>query len=87
MIIINLLAIYGLVFFLKDSYIFAKPRHYITKINFFLELFSCSFCLGFHCGYLIYLLSNPLNITGIILWGFAGACFSLIVEQIRNKFY
>ena len=48
---IKLLASIGAVWIIKDSYIFSKPRNYITsKSKYLQKLFSCSLCLGFWAG-------------------------------------
>ena len=87
MIVLHLLAIYGLVFFLKDSYVFRWPRHFLTShSDFILELFSCAFCLGTHAGWFVYVLNNFANLQSneFVTWALAGAAFSLIVEELRN---
>jgi len=46
----------GLVWVIKDSYIFLKPRTYLKSKSFFIkELLSCSLCLGFWSGLISYL--------------------------------
>ena len=55
------LACLALVWIIKDSYIFKKPRNFIvSKSNFFKELFSCSLCLGFWAGVLLLILDSHL---------------------------
>lgn len=50
----NLIACLGLVWILKDSYIFKKPRDRVKSQSIFLsELLSCSLCLGFWAGVLL----------------------------------
>jgi hypothetical protein len=47
----NFLACLGLVWIIKDSYIFKKPRDFLkSKSNWVKELLSCSQCLGFWVG-------------------------------------
>ena len=47
----NLLACLGLVWILKDSYIFKKPRDFLSKqAKWIAELLSCAMCLGFWAG-------------------------------------
>ena len=50
----NFLACLGLVWIIKDSYIFKKPRDFLkSKANWIKELLSCSQCLGFWAGVLL----------------------------------
>lgn len=94
-IVIYLLAILGLVFLLKESDgpwgLFNKTRMLLFNNKyvgvFFYKLLSCSYCTGFHAGYLIYLFANYKNWQWnfIILWGLAGAILSLIFEAVMNK--
>ena len=47
----NLLACLGLVWILKDSYIFKKPRDFLSRqAEWIKELLSCAMCLGFWAG-------------------------------------
>jgi hypothetical protein len=83
---LQLLAVCAITFLFKDSYIFAKIRNKLIAINvFFLELFECSFCLGFHSSWMVYLLSTQYSlwtINNIILFGFAGAATSLLYYKV-----
>ena len=50
----NLIACLGLVWIVKDSYIFKNSRDKIKSLSpFFKELLSCSLCLGFWAGVLL----------------------------------
>jgi hypothetical protein len=47
----NLIACLGLVWIIKDSYIFQNPRNKLKSISpFFNELFNCALCIGFWVG-------------------------------------
>jgi hypothetical protein len=79
--ILQFLAICGLMFFLKESYIFSKIRNYLIRNStFFLELFECAFCVGFHCSWIIYILINyhNINIINLIIYCFAGGAISIL---------
>lgn len=53
---------------------------------FFFKLFECYFCVGFHAGWIVYLLSQPhWKFNLIILWGLAGSAISLILDTILTK--
>jgi hypothetical protein len=93
-ILIYLLAIFGLAFFLKESDgpfdLMAKLRNALMRNKylgvFFYKLFSCYFCCGFHCGYLIYLLINKnWQFNLFICWGLAGGVSCLILDGVINK--
>jgi hypothetical protein len=88
--LIYLLAIFGLVFVLKEKdgpwNLFTLGRHWLFSTRFgvfFDKMFSCYFCLGFHCGWLIYLISPmPWHFGALFLWGLAGAAFCYIIGMI-----
>jgi hypothetical protein len=89
--IIILCAIFGLAFFFKESDgpwgIMAWLRNLLISNKFFgvffYKLLDCYFCLGFHCGWIVYLLSNEVwKWQFIILWGLAGGVISLIFDML-----
>lgn len=94
--ILHILVIVSLAYCIKNI---SGPFNMISKIKmnllhnkyvgkFFYELFSCIFCIGFHCGYIIYMLTyNHFNIMNFIFYGFMGAICSLIVEGLINKLH
>ena len=90
-LVITLLAMYGLAFALKEASLLDAPRRFLIRLHpFFYELFSCYFCVGFHAGYLVYLLSfNHFSIRDMVLYGFVGAAFSfltnLVVDRLLNS--
>jgi hypothetical protein len=54
---------------------------------FFYELFECYYCIGCHCGYLIYLLTTKIsdwNIREFIIWTLVGGILSLFVMKIME---
>jgi hypothetical protein len=94
MIIVYLLAAYGLAFSLKESSgpwgIFSKLRNYLFTREkfgiFFYELFSCYFCLGFHTGWFINLISpEPFHLASLLIWGLASGVFCLVADSCYNK--
>lgn len=93
-IIIYLLAIFSLAFCLKEMDgpwgILNTARNWLMKQPkvgvFFYELLSCYYCLGFHCGWIVYLLSaETYKVQFFILWGLAGAIFSLIMRMLLDR--
>lgn len=94
MIIIYLLAIYGLAFAIKDAEgpwgIMSWFRNQLMRNKyigvFFYKLFSCYFCVGCWAGAGIYLLSQPhATINLLIIWGLAGGSISLILDSLVLK--
>lgn len=94
MIIIYLLAMYAISFTIKEidgpwgliGYIRSKliKNKYVGV--FFYKLLECYFCVGFHSGWIVYLLSHETwKINLLILWGLAGGAISLILDRILMR--
>jgi hypothetical protein len=95
-IIIYLLAIFGLAFLIKESDgpwgMMNWLRNRLMQNShvgvFFYKLLSCYFCVGFHCGWIVYLLSvdsSRWEWQFFILWGLAGAAISLIFDGLLTR--
>jgi hypothetical protein len=94
--IIIIFAIYGFAFLVKDS---DGPFDIIHKVRliliqnkyvgvFFFKLFECYFCIGCHCGWIVYLLSQKTySWQFFILWTVAGGAISLILNAILSRLY
>ena len=75
--LIDLLLAYGLCFGFMNKVTFLR------KVKFFDRMLSCSYCTGFHAGWIAWLLSRPLYgvslsleaISPVVLWAFASAAF------------
>lgn len=92
--IINILAIISIVFCIQNI---SGPFGILSKIKnilmtnkyvgvFFYELFECPYCLGFHAGYIVYLLSlESFKFTQMIIWGFVGAFVSYVSTLLINR--
>jgi hypothetical protein len=89
-----LLAIYSLSFFIRNSSgpfnIFGYLRLGLLSFPrfgvFFYELLECPWCIGFHCGYIIYLLQcGEFNIQLFILWALAGSTITAFFDSLFNK--
>lgn len=100
MIIIQLLAIFGLVFLIKETDgpwgIISWFRNKLIGSRFvgvfFYKLLSCYFCTGCHAGWMIYLLSisyHEWSISNFVLWVLAGGTLSfvmnLVIEKLSNQ--
>jgi hypothetical protein len=87
-------AIFGLAFFIKESDgpwgLMARARNELFKNphvgTFFYKLLDCYFCLGFHCGWFVYLLHEKIwSLNLLICWGLAGGMISLIMDLILTR--
>ena len=86
--LIKFLACIGLVWILKDSYIFHAPREYLKSKSKYLErLLSCSMCLGFWVGvllsFLLYLDSNFLSLN-LIYYPFSVSAFCWFIDSLLD---
>jgi ABC-type Fe3+-siderophore transport system permease subunit len=72
---------------IKEASIFDSIRNRLIRFHpFFYGLFSCYFCVGFHAGWIVYLLSfDYFNWRTMILWGLAGAATSFLINLIVDK--
>jgi hypothetical protein len=95
-IIILVLAIFGLAFTIKQTEgpweIVSRWRNFMMRIPFigvqFYKLLDCYFCLGFHCGWIVYLLSASVyHWQFFILWGLAGGTISLILDGVLTRLH
>lgn len=96
--VLLLLAMYGLTFTLKDSTIAMRPREWVIKRSTFMAgLLGCSFCTGWHSGWIVYVAwrlvqysANDVgfgwyNIPSAALYAFAGAAISYAADQIMLR--
>lgn len=96
-LIITLFCMYGIMFTLRESnlpiwsYLRDKVLRRLNIIN---ELLSCSFCTGFHAGWLTYLLMNynaleyketQEHLTYMIVYGFVSATFCYFFDIFLIK--
>jgi len=95
-LLICVLAIYGLAFLIKDSDgpwgIMNWMRRTLMGIKFvdvfFFKLFECYFCVGCHCGWIVYLLSHHTwHWQFFILWTLAGGAISLIMDALLARLH
>lgn len=94
--IVACLAIYGLAFLIKDSDgpfdIMATMRNRLMRNKyvgvFFFKLFECYFCVGCHCGWIVYLLSHEsYKWQFFILWTLAGGIISLMMSAALARLH
>jgi hypothetical protein len=95
-ILIALLAIFGLAFAIKQTdgpwNLVGRWRNLMMRIPYlgvqFFKLLDCSFCLGFHCGWIVYLLTeNNPTWQFFILWALAGGTISLIIDGVLTRLH
>jgi hypothetical protein len=95
-LIIALLAIFGLAFTIKQTdgpwNFVGRWRNLMMRIPFigveFYKLLDCYFCLGFHCGWIVYLLyEKSYSWQFFILWGLAGGTISLMIDGVLTRIH
>ena len=90
----SMLAAYAIAFGLQNDKV--KPlSDGLRVIPFFARMLSCSYCTGFHCGWMVWVLSWA--ITGVIpasgwhaapsilLWALASAAFSYVLDAVVQR--
>lgn len=96
MIVLNILAIYTLSFVIRNLpgpfNSFGIIRNWFMRLPFFIGIFfyqllECPWCIGFHCGYFIYLLTsfNHIQLNFFLLWGLAGSAIVAIIDQALER--
>jgi hypothetical protein len=84
----KLLACLAIVWIVKDSYIFSKPREYLkNKSKHLKELFSCSLCLGFWAGVILVLYECLLldnNLIDCIYYPFSVSAFCWFFDSVLD---
>lgn len=90
--LISLLAIVGLIFFLKEADGPFGILNFIRNVLlsnkyvgvFFYKLLSCYFCTGCYVGVIIYLLSSnqTFYFNELIIWFFAGGATGLLFNKL-----
>lgn len=93
-LVISIFAIYGLAFLIKESDgpwgVIAWLRNRLIRTKwvgvFFYKLLNCYFCVGCHCGWIVYLLSaESYKWQFFILWALAGGTACLILDAIHTR--
>lgn len=83
-----LLAAYGLTFGLQNKAPFLRGKFRFTD-----ALLKCSYCTGFHAGWITYLASVPLehshltrwSLVAALVWAFASSAFSYSVDTAVRR--
>lgn len=88
MTLTDLILCFGVCFGLmnKVSFLYGKSA-FIDK------LLKCSYCTGFHAGYISYLLTYPLHpadsllvgLSSVLLWSFASSAFCYFADVLTQK--
>lgn len=95
-LLVKIFAICGLLYTIKEIDgpwgVVAWLRNALMRLPFlgvfFYKLFSCSFCLGFHVGWVIYIIAEDVpKLNFLILWGLAGAAISIIFSGVLGQLY
>lgn len=94
--ILTIFAIFALAFLIKDSdgpwgiMNWIRNKLMINKYvgTFFYKLFNCYFCIGCHCGWIVYLIKEKnYQINDFFMWALAGGGISLILSAVLNHLY
>lgn len=88
-LIIHTVAIYGICFGFQHKAVFLH-----NKNDFLDKMFKCTYCTGFHCGWVVYLLFYILNqseyninlLIEMTMFGFYGASMCYIIDTIIRYF-
>src|ERR1700735_3868122 len=95
--IIQLLAIYGLMLLVRDADgpwgVIARWRNWMLSLPYslgpqFYNLLNCSICLGCWAGTTVYLLMTPCQfwmLAGGRLWALTGASVGLILDAVIDR--
>lgn len=86
MSLFELLTCYGLTFGLMNKTSWIQNRLQFTK-----KLLSCSYCTGFHVGWVVYLSSLKkismlsIDVTNLLTYSFASAAFCYVLDTALIK--
>jgi hypothetical protein len=91
--IITLCSIPGLSFIAKESDgpwgLIGLARNSLIRNKcvgvFFFRLFECWACTGFWSSVAIYLISQPITLVGLVLWGCAGTALCMMFGTILER--
>ena len=95
MLVISILAIYALSFALRNLSgpwnIFGLTRNWVVQIpqigTLFFELLSCPWCIGFHCGYVVYIISfHDFSLSNLFIWALAGSAIVAFGDTIYYQY-
>jgi hypothetical protein len=83
---LDLLLCYGLCFGLMNKV------EFIRRVAFFDRMLSCSYCTGFHSGWIAWLLTMPLRgvpsdletTSPVVLWAFLSAVFCYFADTFSQ---
>lgn len=77
---------YGIAFGLSSASILQRPRLWVVKrVHFIALMLRCSYCTGFHAGWLSYLLlflgRVPFDFRNMFSYAFASAAFCYLADN------
>jgi hypothetical protein len=88
-ILLTVALMYGITFSIKDAKLFDVPRSWLTsRVVFFASLLSCPFCVGFHSGWISFVLLRSAGISdlpwiqGLLIYAFVGATVSYVIDVV-----
>lgn len=89
--ILYLFAMYGIAFGIQHKMpaMWDGALRKIFQEGFTASLLSCTYCVGFHAGWIIYLLvasaSATFSLGHLIIYSFAGAAFSYSIDAYVQR--
>lgn len=93
MTLIHLIAAFGICFGLQNDKALFLTKYIRKEGNFFDKMFDCSYCTGFHSGWIVWLLSAAgTGFTGLtiyspiemVVFAFASAAFCMVTDVVSQ---
>lgn len=88
-LVLTLLCMYGVMFTLRCAQLpgLVQAREFVMQRSMFMnKLLSCSFCTGFHAGWMTYLLmKGTFAPTPMAVYGLASATFCYLFDTLMLK--
>jgi len=81
--LIELLFCYGLTFGMMN-----KTSYIQNRVQIIDDLLSCSYCTGFHAGWISLLILEPSqakDIQTLLLWSITSSSFSYIIDTLMSR--
>lgn len=95
--VLNLLCMYGVMFTLRNAQLplLVRCRDWVTTHSaFFRKMLECSFCTGFHAGWITYLITSYAslfelslfyNLSSMVFYSFVSATFCYFFDNLMLK--
>jgi len=91
-VFLTIAVMYGIAFGIKEAKLFSRPRQWLADRSLFMyQLLSCPYCVGFHAGWLTYLLLVPFTgdwaafVRGFLGYAFAGVTTVGLIDTVVSR--